>query len=123
MMRGLKAFALVGGLVVVVGGCSFLGSPSAALPTIPADAQIDCGALLDQALCRVAVQVAITAQLNPPPIAKATVRRPAVNDDCFAVPHPCSATSVIVTLQSGDTIQEVALIPTTDGWALLDPPR
>jgi hypothetical protein len=123
MTRTLRRIVLVGGLVVAVGGCSFLGSPSAALPTIPPGAKIDCGALLDQALCRVAVQVAITAQLNPPPIVEATVRRPRNDDDCFTAPHPCSATSVIVTLQSGDTLQEVALMPTTDGWALLDQPR
>ena len=103
---------------IILAGCGL--TRSSPLPTIPSGATIDCGALVDEALCRTAVQVAITAQLNPPPIARASIRRPAVDDDCLTLPHPCDASSVIVTLQSGDTLQEVALMRSGAGWVRLD---
>ena len=104
---------------LLISGCT-TPTPSPALPTIPAGATVDCGPLVDEVLCQTAVQVAITAQRNPPPITKATVRRPAVGDDCVTALRRCDATSVIVVLQSGDTLQRVALITTTDGWLRLD---
>jgi len=105
-------------VAVLVSGCSL--TPSPALPTIPAGATIDCGPVVDQALCQNAVAVAMTAQLNPPPIEKAWLRRPRLDDDCVTAVRPCDAGSIIVTLQSGDTLQEVPLIPTTGGWVRLD---
>lgn len=87
---------------------------------MPAGAAVDCGPVLDLALCRSAVEVAITAQLNPPPIASAQVRRPRDGDDCLTWFHACGPQSVIVTLQSGDTIQDVPLVSTGSGWVRLD---
>src|SRR5690242_1683815 len=89
-------------------GCSLVSPP---LPTVPPGATIDCGNLVDEVLCRTAVQVAITAQRNPPPITKATVHKLVSIDECGSVPPECIAGSVFVTLESGDTLQRILLGP------------
>lgn len=106
--------------LLALAACDTLRS-TAAPATIPTGASIDCGPIVDQALCQAAVAVAITAQLNPPPIAAASLRRPRAGDDCLArLLQPCDASSIIVVLQSGDTIQDVALIRSGTGWVRLD---
>jgi hypothetical protein len=88
--------------------------------SLGADVAIDCGPVADANLCRNAVAVAATAKLNPPPIVKATLRRPRPDDACTTAFHACGPESVIVTIQSGDTLQEVPLVPTATGWVRLD---
>ncbi len=107
--------------VLAISGCATTPNPSI-IPDAPQpfDFTVDCGPIQDAALCHLAVEVAASAKLNPPPIAAATIRRPRADDDCRTAFHPCGPESVIVTIQSGDTLQEVPLIPTTDGWIRLD---
>jgi hypothetical protein len=106
--------------LVMIAGCSLISIDAPALPTIPPDAHVDCGPVVDQALCETAVAVAITAQLNPPPIVEARLRPPRPDDDCVTALRPCGADAIIVVLQSGDTIQDVPLIRTDSGWVRLD---
>jgi hypothetical protein len=85
------------------------------------NAPIDCGPIADLASCQAAVAVAATEQINAPPIARATLRRPRANDPCAGNPiHPCGPSDIIVTIQSGDTLQDVALVPAGNGWVLFD---
>jgi hypothetical protein len=116
----MRSFAILCLVLLTSCGADVPPGTSNGLPTIPPTAHIECGALLDEGLCRMAVQVAITVQRNPPPIVDARVRRPAVGDDCLTQPHPCDASSIIVTLQSGDTLQDVPLARTATGWVPLE---
>lgn len=85
------------------------------------DFPVDCGPIVDAALCHKAVEVAATAKLNPPPIVEARIRRPRGDDDCTTAFHECGPEAVIVVIQSGDTLQEVPLIPLRGGgWVRLD---
>jgi hypothetical protein len=110
-------------------GCPSLGTPT---PTPTADPRaspvsgvsIDCGPIVDRSLCLRAIDVALTAKVNPPPLVAARLRRPDAGDDCATGFHPCGPTDVIVELQSGDVIEEVPLVPTMGGgWARLDQVR
>ncbi len=85
---------------------------------------VECGPIQDASLCRKAIEVASTAKLNPPPISEARIRRPREGDECLtAVFHDCGPDAVIVVIQSGDTLQDVALVRDGDGWARLDARR
>jgi hypothetical protein len=108
-------------VVLVALSCTTTPSPSVA-PSSPAafDFPVECGPIEDAALCREAVEVAATAKLNPPPIAAVMIRRPRADDDCIQAFRECGPTSVVVTIQSGDTLQEIPLVPTADGWVRLD---
>ena len=107
-------------------GCSSLGTPT---PTTdpgasPAsEVSIDCGPIVDRPLCLAAVDIALTAKVNPPPLVSARLRRPDAGDDCRTGFHACGPTAVIVELQSGDVIEAVPLIPTAGGWVRLDEVR
>ena len=88
-------------------------------PSLTVDFPVDCGPIQDVALCQKAVEVAATAKLNPPPIADVSIRRPRPDDECAKrVLHPCGPSAVIVVIQSGDTLQDVPLVRTADGWVL-----
>ena len=115
MRRGALGAALVG--VLNLTGC---GPTEPARASLGTDLAIECGPIADAALCRDAVAVAATAQLNPPPIVRATLRRPRPDDACTTAFHACGPTSVIVTIQSGDTLQEIPLVPTATGWVRLE---
>jgi len=127
-VRGLIVAALV--LVLGLTGCS---TTSTSLPEAPADPPpatigpqfpegmaIECGPVADRPLCEIAVAVALTGQLNPPPAASVAIRLPRADDDCLTWFHACGAGSVIAVIQSGDTLQDVPLIRTADGWVRLD---
>ena len=90
--------------------------------SIATDVPIDCGPVLDLALCRTAAEVAAVAKINPPPIAAVRIRAPDPSDACADWPHPCGTDAVIVEIQSGDTIQEVPVVRSVDGWARLGSP-
>jgi hypothetical protein len=81
---------------------------------------IECGPVADRALCEKAIVVALSAQLNPPPAASVEIRLPGRGDDCRTWFHPCDDGAVIAVIQSGDTLQDVPLIRTADGWVRLD---
>ena len=82
--------------------------------------RVDCGPIPDQALCEQAVVTALLAQLNAPPASAVTLRLPRPDDDCKARVQPCDAGAVIAVIQSGDTLQDVALQRTVDGWVLFE---
>src|SRR5205809_967814 len=107
----LSALALV--------ACTVPPSPTP-LASPASDVEIECGPIPEPALCRLAVEVAATAKLNPPPIVAARIRRPAPDDPCANWFHACGPETVIVVIQSGDTLQDVPLIRTTNGWVRLD---
>lgn len=110
-------------VVLAVAGCTTL-MPSAPVVSVPAfEFPVDCGPI-DAAKCHSAVEMAATAKLNPPPIAAASIRLPRADDDCTTAFHECGPGSVIVLIQSGDTIQDVPLIPALGGgWVRLDQVR
>jgi hypothetical protein len=109
------AAALV--VLLALGGCTAEPKPVVTLePGVP----VDCGPLVDPADCVRAATVAATAKLNPPPVSAVRIRRPVAGDDCLTQFHPCDADDVIVSIQSGDTLQDVLLARTTNGWLRLD---
>lgn len=118
LAAGLAAVCLV--------GCATSPSPSPNVSGEPSrplafEFPVDCGPLGDGALCEQAVQVALTAKLNPPATAGVTIRRPRADDACATAFRECGPNGVIVTIQSGDTLQEVPLIPLLGGgWVRLD---
>ena len=112
--------ALVDTVLAIATAICVLGCSSRA--SVPADVPIDCGPVLDQALCRTAAEVAAVAKINPPPIARVRLRASDPSDDCADWPQPCGPDAVIVEIQSGDTIQEVPVVRSVDGWAQLAPP-
>lgn len=121
MKRSIARTIAAGIMVLAMLGCG--NSPSAsdlASPSVTFDFPVDCGPIENPASCTAAVEVAATAKLNPPPIVRATVRRPGAGDDCVTALHPCGPDAVIVVIQSGDTLQDVALIPSGGGWVRLD---
>jgi 4'-phosphopantetheinyl transferase EntD len=115
----MKPFLLIAALVLA--GC---GGPSPSFRTRDPTAinvPIDCGPIQDTASCQTAVAVAATENLNGQPVARATLRRPQAGDPCMANPkHPCGPSDVIVSIQSGDTLQDIAVVPTSSSWALFD---
>ena len=114
-MRGLPAASLV--VAMGVAGCS-IAPPSP--PVFPDGMTIECGPVAEAALCENAVAVALTAQLNPVPAAAVEIRLPRKDDDCRTWFHACGAGAVMAVIQSGDTLQDVPLIRTADGWVRLD---
>ena len=102
---------------LALAGCSVLPPTVSFAPGV----LIDCGPIVDRDSCVSAASVAATAKINPPPITAIRIRRPSAGDACLrSFPHACDAEDVIVSIQSGDTIQEVALTQTTNGWIRLD---
>jgi hypothetical protein len=99
--------------------CSATGIPIASLAP---DVTVECGPIADRALCLKAAELAATAKINPPPIVDVRVRRPDPDDPCAEWIQPCGPDAIIVQIQSGDTIQEVPLVPSSGGWALLPEP-
>jgi hypothetical protein len=81
---------------------------------------VDCGPIVDHALCLQAVEVATTAKINPPPVVEATLRRPRPDDDCVHWFHRCGPEGLVVEIQSGNTIQAIPLIRSDGGWFRLD---
>ena len=107
--------------ILIVAGCAPTPSQTPITSTGTAfDFPIECGPIQDEALCDEAVTVAVTAKLNPPPVVDMTIRRPRADDACTRRLPQCGPDAVIVTIQSGDTLQEVALVPTGSGWRRLD---
>jgi hypothetical protein len=116
-MRLVRSTAIAVALAASVGaGCSFLAPPVFTSP----DISLECGPVQDRTLCLKAVEVAATAKINTPPIDAVTIRLPDHGDPCATWLQPCGVESVIVELQSGDTIQAVPLVQTTNGWVRLD---
>jgi hypothetical protein len=99
--------------------CAVAPSPTPMASTA-SDVAIECGPIADPALCRIAIEVAVTAKLNPPPMVAAHIRRPDPDDPCTKWFHECGPEAVIVVIQSGDTLQDVPLVRTTGGWVRLD---
>ena len=118
-MRKLSvpAIALVGMTIAL--SC---GTPNSTVPptsNLGFEFPIDCGPITESVLCKEAVRLAASVKSNPPQIAAATLRRPVATDSCSAGLQPrCEPDDVIVVIQSGDTLQEVALIRTSNGWTL-----
>ena len=112
------------GVLAVFGLSACATSPTPIIvPTSPIGFEfpVDCGPIQDATLCRNAVEVAATAKLNPPPIAKVSIRRPRADDDCTKAFHECGPEAIIVVIQSGDTLQDVPLIRLSGGgWVRLD---
>lgn len=120
-MRTIIAPIFMAVAVFAMTGCG--SSPTASVVSSPPaafDFPVDCGPINDAARCAKAVEVAAAAKINPPPIADATIRRPRAGDDCLTALHPCGPDAVIVVIQSGDTLQDVALIPSGGGWVRFD---
>jgi hypothetical protein len=115
-MRKLTSAIATASAVIVISACSQL-SP------IPADATIECGPVVDPGLCRRAAEVAAQAKINPPPIAAVRLRLPDAGDECTIWARPCGDDAVIVSIQSGDTIQAVPVVRSADGWTLLKEPN
>ena len=106
-------------MAMALAACS--GAPNlVSIAPVDPNITVDCGPIADPALCRMAVAVSATAKINPPPIVEAHIRRPVPDDECTEWFHPCGPEAVIVVIQSGDTLQDVALLPTADGWVRLD---
>lgn len=57
---------------------------------------------------------------NPPPIVDISIRSPRAGDDCLTAFHECGPGSIIVVIQSGDTLQDVPMIRTSAGWVPLE---
>lgn len=124
--RLVRAYPVDGPVSAPDPGCGSVPGPSPS--DLPAESSapgvaIDCGPIVDRALCLDAVEVAATAKINPSPVARATIRRPEPGDACTTAFHRCDQASVVVELQSGDTIQAVPLIRSTGGWVRLDEVR
>jgi hypothetical protein len=115
--EGLAALCVAFGLF----GCAPNPTPAdASSPPLAADFPVECGPIQDAALCQKAVAVAATAKTNPPRIVAASIRRPREDDDCVDAFHACGPESIVVVIQSGDTLQEIPLVRTSDGWVRLD---
>jgi hypothetical protein len=120
-VRAMLLAALVAG--IVLSGCSTLMPPtSAPISSLPPEVPIVCGPITDLALCHRAAELAAMAKLNPPPVASVRIRQPDPEDDaCAEWANPCGAGTVIVDIQSGDTIQAIPLVLTGSGWVVLVP--
>lgn len=93
--------------------------PAAALPP---EVTIECGPIADRALCRAAAELAASVRSNPPPVVVVRMRLPIRGEDpCTAWANPCRDRSVIVTIQSGDTLQDIPLRLTGTDWSVLVP--
>ena len=104
---------------VLLAGCS----TTPTITPIEPDAAtvVDCGPVNDPDLCRLAVGTALTMQLNAPPASEVHLRFARPDDDCWSLGfHPCDGRTVVATIQSGDTIQEVPLVRRDDGWIPFD---
>ena len=89
---------------------------------LPQEVTIDCGPIADRALCRTAAEFAASVRLNPPPVVDVRIRLPIPGrDSCTGWANPCGERSVIVTIQSGDTLQDIALVLTGGEWVVLTP--
>jgi hypothetical protein len=106
-------------MAIALAACSVAPSDVPVAPLDP-DVAVDCGPVADPTLCRLAVAVAATAKVNPPPIVAAQIRRPVPDDSCTEWLHACGPDAVIVVIQSGDTLQEIPLVRSADGWVRLD---
>jgi len=106
-------------MAMALAACSGAPNPVPVAP-LDRDVAVDCGPVVDPTLCQLAVAVAATAKVNPPPIVEAHIRRPDPDDECTEWFHPCGPEAVMVVIQSGDTLQDVPLLPTADGWVRLD---
>ena len=115
-MKGLIAPLLA---ILALAGCSVAPTPAPAA-SLAADVSVECGPIADPALCRMAIEIAATAKINPPPIVEARIRRPDPDDACTEWLHACGPDAIIVVIQSGDTLQDVPLIRSADGWVRLD---
>lgn len=115
----MKALAAPLLTAIALAACSLAPSPVPIVSLAP-DISVECGPIADPALCRAAIVVAATAKINPPPIVAAHIRRPAPGDPCTEWLHACGPEAVIVVIQSGDTLQDVPLVRSTDGWVRLD---
>ena len=106
---------------LALSACATSPTPSVApIPALGFDFPVDCGPIENVALCRKAVEIAATEKRNPPPIAEVRIRLPRADDDCMTWFHECGAGSIMVGIQSGDTVQDVPLIRTSDTWVPLD---
>ena len=117
-MNVRRALSLALFFAVVVTGCSVAPTASATA-SVDSGVSINCGPIADRRLCEKAVAVAATAKINPPPMVAATLRRPDPSDECTTWFHACGP-EALVAIQSGDTIQNVPLLRTADGWVRLD---
>lgn len=115
-MTGLIAPLLT---AIALAACSVAPSP-VPIASLAPDVSVECGPIADPALCQMAVEIAATAKINPPPIVAAQIRRPEPDDQCTEWVHACGSEAIIVVIQSGDTLQEVPLVRSADGWVRLD---
>ena len=117
-MKGNLAAILVG----FFAAAGLLACGATGAPSLAPDVTVECGLITDRSVCLKAAELAATVRINPPPLVDVRVRRPMGDDACAEWPVACGGNAVIVQLQSGDTIQEVPLIPSAGGWALLPEP-
>jgi hypothetical protein len=89
---------------------------------LPPEVTIECGPIADRALCLSAAEFAASVRLNPPPVVDVGIRLPIPGrDSCTAWATPCGELSVIVTIQSGDTLQDIPIVLTGGEWVVLEP--
>jgi hypothetical protein len=112
----------LGALALLAAACG--ANPAASVVrslTSVFDSPVDCGPITNLEICHVAVEVAATAKTNPLPIGKVSIRSPTSADACATGFHACGPSDVIVTIESGDTLQDIPLVPTAGGgWVRLD---
>lgn len=119
-MRRLLASGFVVAMAIAACALPLPAAPRHALdPAVP----IECGPVTERDLCVIAAEVAAAARANSPPVADVTMRLPRPDDDCVGWQPPCGVGTLIVVIQSGDTLQEIPLVRAGDGWAPLNPPR
>jgi len=104
--------------VLALSACSATSTPAPIVSLAP-DVSVECGPIADLALCRLAIEVAATAKINPPPIVAAWIRRSDPSDACTEWLQACGPDAVIVVIQSGDTLQNVPLLRSPAGWVVL----
>jgi hypothetical protein len=89
---------------------------------LPPEVTVKCGPIADRALCLAAAELAATVRLNPPPVVDVRIRLPIPGrDSCTGWANPCGEQSVIVIIQSGDTLQDIVLALTGSEWVVLEP--
>ena len=124
MRATAAAILLFSALSSGLAACSVVPLPPTPGPRAAIDptVEIDCGPIEDAALCRAAVETAAFVKLNPPPVVEARIRRPRIDDPCITWQPACLGGAVIVTIQSGDTLQGIPLAPIGQGWIVLEGP-
>jgi hypothetical protein len=105
-------------LLLAIVGCG-RPVPSSALPSSALGYPFRCGPVQQIERCQDAIRVAAAGRLNEPPVVGASIRHPRPGDDCLReFLHPCGPEEIVVEVQSGDAVEAIAVVRTSDGWIL-----